>query len=147
MASIDITPSELIVRIHGWDKILAMRATLRIPLVHIIRAQARPREAYFDDVLVETWRGIGTYVRGKLAAGLVYLPDGPCFYDVHDASRAISIDVRGEPIHRVVVQIDGESPDEAVRRIERTIDARWHTARAASWSPYKKKDTPKENVG
>ena len=132
MASIEILPSELVVHIRGWDKILAMRGTLRIPLTHVLGARARPREAYFDEVLIETQRGVGTYVRGKVAAGLVYSREGPCFYDVREASRAIAIDVHGESIRRIVVELDDESPEEAAQRVERaTLGARRRTHPAA----------------
>jgi len=123
MASIEITRDELVVRIHGWDKVLAMRSTLRIPLSRVRAARVRPKEANFDDVIVETWRGVGTYVPHKIAAGLIYLADGPSFYDVRNPARAIAVDLDRENMRHVVVQIDNETPEEAVRRITAAIAA------------------------
>jgi hypothetical protein len=124
MASIEITPSELIVHLHGWDKLLAMRGSVRIPLSHVRGARARPPEAYFDDVIVDSWRGVGTYVPHKVAAGMVYLADGPSFYTVHDPKRAIAIDVEGENVRHVVAQIDDEAPEEVATRIQHAIEKR-----------------------
>ncbi len=124
MASIEITRDELIVHIHGWDKVLAMRGSLRIPMAHVRAARARPKEANFDDVIVESWRGVGTYVPHRVAAGLVYLADGASFYDVHNPALAIAVDVDRENVRHVVIEIDDEQPEEAVRRIEAAIHAR-----------------------
>ena len=121
MASIEIFEGELIVHMRGWDKVWAMRGTLRIPLAHVREVRARPGEAYFDEVIVDTWRGFGTYMPHRVAAGVVHLSDGPSFYSVHDPRRAIAIDVDAEKVRHVVVQIDDEAPEEAVARIERAI--------------------------
>jgi hypothetical protein len=123
MASIEITRDELIVHIHGWNKVLAMRGTLRMPMSQVRAARVHPKEANFDDVIIESWRGVGTYVPHKVAAGLVYLADGASFYDVHDPQRAIAVDVDDKNVRHLVLQIDDEAPEEAVRRIEKAIGA------------------------
>jgi hypothetical protein len=123
MVSIEITQGELIVRVHGWAKVLAMRGVLRIPLSRVSAVRARPKEAYFDNVIIDGWRGVGTYVPRKLAAGLVHTKDGPTFYDVRDPERTIAFDVQGERVRRVVVQLAAETPDDAVRRIQRAISS------------------------
>lgn len=123
MASIEITRDELIVHIHGWHKVLAMRGTMRIPLSRVRAARARPKEANFDDVIVESWRGVGTYVPHKVAAGMLYLADGASFFDVRDPERAIAVDVDQPDVQHLVVQIDDEAPEDAVRRIEQAIGA------------------------
>ena len=43
MASIEITRDELIVHIHGWSKVLAMRGTVRVPMSHVRAAASDPR--------------------------------------------------------------------------------------------------------
>jgi len=121
MASIEITRGELIVHIHGWNKVLAMRGTLRMPMSRVRAARVHPKEANFDDVIVESWRGVGTYVPHKVAAGLVYLADGASFYDVRDPQLAIAVDVEHENVRHLVLQIDDEAPEEAVRRIEKAM--------------------------
>jgi hypothetical protein len=123
MVSIEITRNELIVRMHGWAKVLAMRGVLRIPLSHVRAVRARPKEAYFDNVIIEGWRGVGTYVPHKVAAGLVHTKHGPHFYDVRDPERTIALDVDGERVRCVVVQLGNELPEDAVRRIRRAISS------------------------
>jgi hypothetical protein len=123
MASIEITRDELIVHIHGWNKVLAMRGTLRIPMARVRAARAHPREANFDEVIVESWRGVGTYVPHKVAAGFVHLADGTSFYDVRNPERAIAVDVDHDKMRHVVIEIDNEAPEDAVRRIQGAIGA------------------------
>lgn len=121
MASIEIIRSELVVRMRGWDKVWAMRASLTIPFAHVRRVRAKPGEAYFDDVIVDSWRGFGTYMPHRVAAGVVHLSDGPSFYSVHDPTRAIAIDVDAERVRHVVVEVDDEAPEQAATRILRAI--------------------------
>jgi hypothetical protein len=124
MASIQITESELIVHMHGWDRVWAMRRSVRIPLAHVRSVRAKPEEAYFDDVIVDSWRGVGTYIPHRLAAGVVHLSDGPSFYAVRDPMRAIAIDVDDEKVRHVVVQMDDETPEDAAGRIEDALHSR-----------------------
>jgi hypothetical protein len=124
MASIEITAHDLIVRLHGMDRILALRSSVSVPLAHIAAIREHAEEANFDDAVRESNRGIGTFVRGRVAAGTLRLPTGRSFYDVHDPSKAIVIDLRSEPFEHLVVQIDGESTETAVRRIHYALDNR-----------------------
>ena len=123
MVSIEITGGEVIVRMQGWSKILAMRGVLRIPLSQVRSVRARPKEAYFDNVIIEGWRGIGTYVPRKVAAGLVHTKDGLSFYDVRDPERTIALEIGGQRLRRIVVQLGDETPDCAAERIERAISS------------------------
>lgn len=124
MASIEITPRDLVVRLHGVDRVLALRSSVSVPLAHVAGVREHAAEANFDDAVGESNRGIGTFVRGRVAAGTLRLPDGRAFYDVHDPRRAIVVDLRSEPFEHLVVQIDGESPEAAARRIRDALDRR-----------------------
>ena len=45
---IEIRGGDLVVQIHGWDKLLALRSTLTIPLSHVKGASARPPDAKYE---------------------------------------------------------------------------------------------------
>jgi hypothetical protein len=117
MASIEVTKREVVVRLRGWDRLLAMRSTLRIPLARVRQVRARPLEAHYDDAIVDTWRGIGTYFPNKVAAGVCHLADGPSFYAVRDPERSIAIDLEGHAMRHVVLELDDEPPESAAQRI------------------------------
>lgn len=181
MAKIELTSDELIIHVTGWDVVLALRSTVRVPLAHVAGATARPADAHFDGM-----KGIrlgGGYWPGSFAAGYFWVtgsegetrqaslhsleaaervlssggadPSGSwgraldqtksaiatvkqalgeeglpelekylAFYDVHNPDEAIGIDVRGEKVKRLVIQIEGETPDQAVLRIREAIAKR-----------------------
>src|SRR5580704_2423076 len=96
MVSIELTPHSLCVHVLGWDKLRAMRSSVTVPLGHITGVRVRPAEADFDHAIFESWRGVGTYVPGKLAAGSMMLRDGRSFYDVRDPKWTIAIDLTEE---------------------------------------------------
>jgi len=132
MASIEITAQDLVVRVHGMDRVLALRSSVSVPLAHVAGVREHGEEANFDDAVRDSGRGIGTFVRGRVAAGTLRLPSGRSFYDVHDPSKAIVIDLRSEPFEHLVVQIDDESPEVAVRRIRYALDNRMAWIEASS---------------
>jgi hypothetical protein len=124
MVTIEVRQEDLVVHILGWDKLRAMRGSVTVPLRHIVAVRPRPPEAYFDDVIVESGRGVGTYSPGHFAAGTVQLADGRAFFDVHDPEHAIAIDLEGEAIQHIVVEVDGETPEMATERIAQALQAR-----------------------
>jgi hypothetical protein len=123
MVTIEVEDDNLLVSLRGWDKGRALRSKLVVPLRHITGVRAHPREAFFDDVIVNSSRGVGMYIPGRLAIGTVELSDGPAFYDVRDPHQAVAIDLAHEPLHHLVLEVVGESPEAAVQRIEHAV---WH---------------------
>jgi hypothetical protein len=127
MATVELTRTELVVRFRGWNAVHALRRSLRIPLKHVRAVRARPHEAHFDHAIVEGWRGIGTYVPGRLAVGLLHLRNGPSFLEVRDPAHTIAVDVEhervwGYRVNHLVLQVERESPEAAASRIEYAID-------------------------
>lgn len=125
MVRIQTKNRELIVRLLGASKLLAFRSSVTIPFAHVVDLRPRPAEARFDEHAIETYRGVGTYVPGQLAAGTIHTRDGLAFYAVRDPSKAVAIDLVGEPFKRLVVEVDGETPDACVRRLARALH--WHS--------------------
>lgn len=74
MASIEISGDSLVIHIHGWDKLLALRSTLTIPLAHVKHAVARPGDAHYDQM--KGLRLAGGYWPGSFAAGYFWVTGG-----------------------------------------------------------------------
>jgi hypothetical protein len=142
MASIEITPRELVVRIRGLDKLLAMRTHLSVPLAHVAGVREQAEEAHFDDAVVDSSRGAGIFLRGRVAAGSLQLADGRSFYDVHDPRKAIVIDLEAEPFRHIVVELDDESPAAAARRIRSALGRRLTAQWDAAWSDARREASP-----
>ncbi len=176
MASLEIKDDSLIIHIHGWDKLIALRSTLTLPLAHVKDAVAHPADAQFDKM--KGLRLAGGYWPGSFAAGYFWVtggmgdhahalpkleaarkdidtrdgsdPDGHfaaarehmdqaiasvrqglrasqipesasasylAFYDVHNPEKTIGLDVEHERLRRVVIQLDDETPEDAVKRV------------------------------
>lgn len=127
MATIELTRTDLVVRFRGWNAVHALRRSLRISLKNVRAVRSRPREGHFDHSVIEGWRGIGTYVPGKLAVGLLHLRNGPSFLEVRDPAHTIAVDVENERVwgyrvNHLVLQVERESPEAAASRIEHAMD-------------------------
>ena len=83
--------------------------------------EATPRQASHRDTALEHLArasdamhaaaqelGIGTSDTGK----------GWAFYEVHDPEKTIGFDVAGEKIRRVVVEVEGQTPEQAVAMLK-----------------------------
>lgn len=105
------------------DRLLALRSRVTVPLGHVLAVREHAAEADFDSI-ADCSRGVGTFIRGRVAAGSLRLPDGRAFYDVHDPHRAIVVDLKGETFEHLVVEIDDEPPEAAAGRIRGALEHR-----------------------
>ena len=119
MARIDIAGGWLTVQITGWDRVLAVRRTVRVPLAHVRGASV---QSGWPRGLWKFVRIPGTYIPGVVLAGTYYgWGQGWHFFAIHDPKKSIAIDLTGEFYKRLVVQVEGETPAKAVRRIEAAL--------------------------
>lgn len=180
MATIEIEGAELTVRMHGWDRLLAFKSSLTLPLKDISNVVVRPPDSRGDgdifavkvagghlpgvlqtgyfwitrgltggtkEVLdsleaVEKallkWKHGGAGARARAmehvqaaakevqeAIGREDLPTdedrGWGFYDIHDADKTIGFDVDNHRVRRVVVEVEGESPESAADRLRAAL--------------------------
>jgi hypothetical protein len=114
MARIEVGNGQLTVHLQGWDRWLALRRRLRVPLARVAEVKVRPPEARWNAPGIKI---AGAFLPRRIAAGLFKVPGGWAFYAVHDPDRTIGVELRGRGLRRLVVQVDGETPEEAARRI------------------------------
>lgn len=104
--------------VGGWDRILAMKSEITIPLEHVTGVERDLAEAS------AIYHGIklpGTSIPGVVVAGS-YLKSGEwSFWDVHDPNQAIILRLHDEHYRKVVVGVD--DPDAAVRAVEAAISS------------------------
>jgi hypothetical protein len=101
MTRIEIDGSDLVVHVLGWDKVWALRGSLRFPLTSIVSYGPGGGESENRPWL----RLAGTAVPGFLA-GTFSGKDGMSFWDVRDFADAISIHLRDNGYEKVVVQVE-----------------------------------------
>ena len=74
MATLQIEDGQLVVRIHGMGKLLALRSSLTIPLEHVKAVEVRPADARGEGN-VKAYRVAGTYM-GSTLAGYFWASEG-----------------------------------------------------------------------
>ncbi len=180
MATIEIEGDELTVRMHGWDRLLAFKSSLTVPLKDISNVTVRPKDAHGNgdifavkvagghlpgvlqtgyfwitrgltggtkevvdsldaaETALNRWKHGGSGARARAlkhvqdaakevhdAIGREELPTdedrGWGFYDVHDADKTIGFDVENHRVRRVVVEVEGETPESAAERLQAAL--------------------------
>lgn len=101
MATIQIDATTLTVRIDGLDRLCAFKRRITVPLAHVRGATADPGIAREPKGM----RGLGTHVRGVIVAGTFRQDGERVFWDVHDRSRAVVIELAEHQYARLVVQV------------------------------------------
>lgn len=117
MTKVTITGDILHVEVVGVDKLLSLKSRLEIPLGHVRGATSDPDV----DNYRSGWRGPGTFVPGVITAGTFHQDGDRVFWDVHNASKAVVIELQDEHYQRLVVEVD--QPREVVDLINAAIAA------------------------
>ena len=116
MTEVEIANGYLRVVVEGFDKVLALKSSVEVPLTHVRGASQDP------DALRER-HGLrlgGTSLPGVVAAGTFY--DGRWwFLDVHHPEVAVKIDLDHEHYAALIVEV--ENPAETVAAINAAIAA------------------------
>jgi hypothetical protein len=111
-ASVEVGGDSLVVHIDGADRLWAIKSRLEIPLANVVSAAAAGAEA-------RSWlHGIrvgAAHIPGVLSAGRFYSHGQLVFWDVHDADKAIGIELRDERYARLVIEV--ADPEAEIRRI------------------------------
>jgi hypothetical protein len=116
MTEVEIANGYLRVVVEGFDKVLALKSSVEVPLIHVRGASQDP------DALRER-HGLrlgGTSLPGVVAAGTFY--DGRWwFLDVHHPEVAVKIELDHEHYAALIVEV--ENPEQTVAAINAAIAA------------------------
>ena len=101
MALISIDGDDLVVEIEGLDKLWALKSRLVIPLGNV-------RGATADAGAVKEPKGLrapGTHLPGVVVAGTFHVDGERVFWDVHDAAKAVVIELAEQRYARLIVEV------------------------------------------
>jgi hypothetical protein len=115
MATVTIEDGHLVVEVQGLDKLWAFKSHLNIPLANVRGATHDPGIARDH----RGWRGPGTYVPGVISAGTFHQDGERIFWDVHDTSKVVVIELAHESYRRLVIQVD--DPESTAQSIEHAL--------------------------
>jgi hypothetical protein len=102
MADVKVEGDKLIVAIEGLDRLWLFTSRLEIPLAHVTGAKHDPGVVRGW----KGWRGPGAHVPGVIVAGRFHRDGKRIFWDVHDAAKAVVIDLTDDQYARLVVGVD-----------------------------------------
>lgn len=117
MAQIAVDGEVLRIEVVGFDKVLALRSHLDVPLAHVRGARVDPEIAtgWFHGLKVP-----GANIPYVVTAGTFYRHGERTFWeDVHDPAKVIVINLDHESFSHLVLGMD--DPETAVRLIEEAL--------------------------
>lgn len=103
MVTVTQKTDTLVFDVQGLHKLWALKSQLRIPAAHVRGARsAAPGEL---SGWWKGWRMPGTHIPGLLTAGTFYQDDKRIFWDVHDADRAVVIDLVHDDYDQLIIEV------------------------------------------
>ncbi len=99
MTELHIDDQTLIIEVKGWDKLWSFKSRLEIPLEHI--AGVRPASDEHPGGI----RAPGTHIPGIITAGTFHKDGNRIFWDIHDLSKGIAIDLRDDRYAKLVIEV------------------------------------------
>jgi hypothetical protein len=113
MVDVTVLGDRLRLQVRGLDRLWAMRSRLDLPLASVRAVRADPRVAR------GLWKGVsapGTHIPGIIIAGTFYQDDKRIFWDVHDPSKTVVIDLVGQRYDQLIIEV--HDPDDVVKLLE-----------------------------
>jgi hypothetical protein len=112
MVDIRINGTDLLLEVKGVDKLLALKSRLTIPLSHVLGITTDTES--FD--LPKGLKASRASLTGVIRAGTFYSDGDKVFWDVHDLTRSIIIELHDDEFRRLIVQV--KDPLETIRMFE-----------------------------
>ncbi|MDF7810230.1 hypothetical protein [Hymenobacter sp. YC55] len=103
MVEVTTQGDNAVFEVKGLHKLWAFKSQIEIPLKDI-------RSARQDAEALKGWwhgfRAPGTYIPGLITAGTFYEADKVIFWDVHNAEKAVIIDVVHDEYNQLIVEVE-----------------------------------------
>jgi len=113
MTEITITDKALTIEVKGWDKLWSLKSRLEIPLEHVTAVRSAKDESSSGI------RAPGTHIPGVITAGTFHQHGDRVFWDVHNPSKAIAIDLRDDRYAKLIVEV--ADPASSISMIEQAL--------------------------
>jgi len=92
----------VVVRLHGWRRLVATKGTIRIPLTSIVRVDHDPLARAHVKTGLRQWRAHG---QGLWRLGTYHGLDGWSFWSIGLGRNAVLIECSGERLRYVVIEV------------------------------------------
>ena len=118
MTTVEITGDELVVTMHGLDRLWSLRRRIVVPLAHVRGATADPGVSRESAGV----RAPGTHVPRVITAGTYYDGGERTFWNLRASQQAVVIELTGERFRRLVLGVDDARA--TAERVERSLTVR-----------------------
>ena len=98
VTTVSIVDGTLAIEVQGLDKLWSFTSRLEIPLEHII--DVRPADDQIGGI-----RTLGTCIPGVITAGTFVQEGNLVFWDVHDPTKAIALDLCDERYAKLIIEV------------------------------------------
>jgi hypothetical protein len=117
--TLQIDDEELVVRLDGWQRWVALKREVRAPLASVTSASLYPDA----NTLKRGYRWPGSYVAGRMYAGTWKSKGATDFWMVTDPHEVLVIAFADQPYDRWLLTVD--DPEGWVRRLSATRWEAW----------------------
>jgi hypothetical protein len=97
-----IDGDNLVLELHGIDRILAIKRSITIPLKHVVSASSER----VDWKPFQQLRIGGTGIPGVVKDGRFLTPEGWTFFEMHDPNECVTITLNDEVYKKIVFQVE-----------------------------------------
>jgi hypothetical protein len=105
MTTVETTHDKLVLTVHGFDVILALKHRLEVPLAHVLGAEVGVSDEVRER-LSHSLRLPGTHLPGIITAGS-YLEHGRwMFWNIRTGKNAVTIRIAHDKYDRIIVDVE-----------------------------------------
>lgn len=116
MTEVTIENGNVVVRLVGLNKLLALKSSLTIPLDSITSVEYVP-ELRTNDYLNWFSFKIGTALPGKVAEGTFLTHEGKLFVNMHQGAQGIVLTLENDEYQAVVLEVeDAQNVYQSIRK-------------------------------
>ena len=119
--NIRIDNSDLVFELHGIDKILSIKRTIKIPLKHVTSVST-------EHVTLKPkfqMRLIGTHLPKIIKDGRFLTSDGMMFFEMHNPDKCITVSLNDEKYKKIVFEVNNK--EVAAKEINEAIKSHSQT--------------------
>jgi len=113
--TVRILGERLVLETHGFDKILAFRSSITIPLKQVVSVSTE-RVGWTEYPGIR----VGTSLPGVIRDGYYFTSNGLMFFEEHDPEKCITITLSHETYKKIVFQVEDK---EAVAKLINAVIA------------------------
>ena len=99
---IDIENGDLVFRLTGVDKVLALKSELKVPLKHVQSVTTEKADWNCFNML----KVVGSRIPGVVADGRFVSKEGLLFYEMHDPDKCVTVELENERYRKIIFEVD-----------------------------------------